>query len=75
MKNKNRFFTIGNINSNYTKARFHITFITQISKSMVKFIGRRNIKLDVPNANPCTNFDVKDLRVLRFHWKVYKKVY
>ena len=37
-------------------ARFHVTVITQINKSVVYFIVRRNV---VPNANPCSNFDAR----------------
>ena len=36
-----------------------VTVITQINKSMVYFTVRCSANLGVPNANPCTNCDVK----------------
>ena len=46
--------------SKQIKARFHVTVITQVNKSVVNFIVRRNVKgWVVPNANPFTKFDVK----------------
>ena len=37
-------------NNSHSKARFHVTVITQIKKSVVYFTVRCNEKFDVPNA-------------------------
>ena len=42
-----------------SRARFHVTVITQINKSVVYFTVWRNVKFGVLNANPCIKFDMK----------------
>ena len=45
--------------TSFPKVRFHVIVITQINKSVVHFIVNAMLNLDVPNADLCTNFDVK----------------
>ena len=40
-------------------ARFQVTITTQINKSVVYFIVKRNVKFGCSDKSPCTNIDVK----------------